>query len=336
MKTPAVARRSQRKKPEKPKQSRMLCVPIPSRVLAKPSPQQEEKIKQATGYLNIYRELISHYTLTQTRQMYILRIVSDRKIPLQFQSMPLLRLIRHTVEEMMMNDIEIVVWAIYLDRFAWKEFSQSVKLLLYITAYAVKSYLSSSLEHFQAYLSYKFNNFLLYFNKWLEKSKNKLSTFPKDLNKKFTYLSSRIQPQEIYLINYNFNVDEILEMAPPYQHEGKAKVESQPSSIHSSYFEPNSPCTIKDIEGKEVESDEEGPCSPLLARLDSVFAMNSLISKCQDNTIPFETLSGSYGVNNSWMLENIEANKNINDEEALPQLNEQQSLFTYYLNQSLS
>ena len=336
MKTPPVPRRSQRKKPEKPQQNRMLCIPIPSRVLAKPSPQQEAKINQATGYLNIYKELISHYTLTQTRQIYILRIVSDRKIPLQFQSMPLLRLIRHTVEEMMMNDIEIVMWAIYLDRFAWQEFSQCLKLLLYISAYAVKSYLSSSLEPFQAYLTYKFNNFSLYFNKWLEKSKNKLCTSPRDLNKKFTYLSARLQPEEVYLINYNFTVDEILEMAPPYQHEGNHKVESQPSSVHSSYFEPNSPCTIMDIEAKEVQSDEEGPEMPILARLDSVFAMNALISKCDENSMLLDNMSGSCGINNSWMLENIEASKSINEDETLPQLAEQQSLFTYYLSQSLS
>lgn len=321
-----------RKKPEKTQKISLLCVPIPSRVLTKPSLQQEEKIKQATGYLNIYKELTNHYTLTQTRQLYILRIASDSKIPLQFHSLSLYQLIKHTVEEMMMNDIEIVMWALYLDRFAWKEFSPCLKVLLYITAYAVKSYLSSSLEHFQAYLSFKFTNFSVYFTRWLEKSKSRLSISPKDLNKKFNYLSARICPDEIRLINYNFKVDEILLMAPPYQHEKNLKkIDSHQSSLHSSYFEPGSPCTIKDIEAKEVESDLEAEIMPGLVRLDSVFASNHRM----EDTTSFENVSGSFGVNNSWMLENLEVGKNI-EEEPLPQLGEQQSLFTYYLSQNLN
>ena len=118
MKTPPECRRSQRKKEVKKSNNRGICVPIPSRVLVKPSSQQEQKIKEATGYFNIYKELINHYTLTQTRELFILRIATDKKIPLEFKTFPLLRLIRQTVQEMMMNDIEIVLWAIYLERFA--------------------------------------------------------------------------------------------------------------------------------------------------------------------------------------------------------------------------
>ena len=120
-------------------------------------------------------------------------------------------------------------------------------------------------------------------------------------------------------------------MAPPYQHESHGKVESQPSSLHSSFFEPNSPCPTQDIDAKEVESDEDTPI-PILARLDSVFAMN----KMDDTNLQFENGSTSFAVGNSWMLENIDNNRGSNEEEPLPQLNEQQSLFTYYLSQSLS
>jgi hypothetical protein len=328
MKTP---RKSERKKPKNPSTSKLICMPIPSRVLGKPSLQQEEKIKQATGYFNIYKELINHYNLTQTREIFILRIANDPKIPLQFKSLPLLRLLRQTVQEMMMNDIELVMWSIYLDRFAWKEFSPCLKIIMYITAFAVKFYLSSSIEHFQAYLSFKFTNFSSYFNKWLEKSRTKLFTSPKELNKKFNHLSSRILDDEVNLINYNYHVDEILEMAPPYQHEICIRVESQPSSLHSSYFEPTSPVTIQDIEAKEVQSDEDGPNIPLLARLDSVFASNM---KIEDQPGQFDLSTGSFGVGNSWMLESLDQTRPAADEEPLPQLAEHQSLFTYYLSQS--
>ena len=170
-------------------------------------------------------------------------------------------------------------------------------------------------------------------NKWQEKSKFKLLTSPKDLNKKFIFLSTRIKPNEISLINYNFHVDQILELAPPYQHEGSIKVDSQPSSLHSSYFEPASPCAIQDIEAKEVVSDEDNTPIPILARLDSVFALNN---KLDDTAIHYDNPPGNFVAGNSWMLENLDQSKINHEDEALPQLAEQQSLFTYYLSQSLS
>lgn len=333
MRTPPEPRRSQRKRPQKRNDNRAICMPIPSRALVKPTSQQEETMKQTTGYFHIYKELTNHYSLTQTRELYILRIANDPKIPLQLKSLPLLKLVRQTVEEMMMNDIEIVMWAIYLERFVWKEFSVYLKILMYITSFAIKSYLGCSLEHYQAYLSFKFSNFTICFTKWLEKSKYKLSMAPKDLNKKFIYLSSRIKSHEISLVNYNYTVDEILDMAPPYQHEGSQKIDSQPSSLHSSYFEPTSPCLTYNIEAQEVQSDEEINNGPLLARLDSVFIPNS---KIEEPHVHFDCMNGSFGVNNSWMLETLEVNKNLHEDDPLPQLGEQQSLFTFYLSQSLS
>ena len=68
-------------------------------------------------------------------------------------------------------------------------------------------------------------------------------------------MCKRAEPGELGLVNCNFVVDEILEMAPPYAlDKNKKKVESQSSSLQSSFFDQTLPCTgvaIQDIEGIE-------------------------------------------------------------------------------------
>jgi hypothetical protein len=300
--------------------------PVPSRFLPAHhslSIQQVKEIKQTTAYLHIHTELCHHFTLQQSQQLFILRIATSPKIPSPFKSLPLLSLLTQTVKEMLMNDIEIVIWAIYLDRFAWKEACCSLKIILYITAFAVKSYLSCRLEHFHAFLSHKFPNFSSQFAAWLEKSSRRLSTLPKELNKKYVQLSQRIQNNELGLINYNFTVDSILEMAPPYQHENSANKQQEPESVCFSHIEL---CKGHGIEEKSDE-DEAGILN--LPRMDSVFIG---CAPGEDQHSAFEPQNISLISKNSWMLESLDL-KNT-EVEPLPQLLGQQSLFTYYLSQN--
>lgn len=335
MKNPQIPRRSNRKKVLKSEASKSICVPIPSKTLVKPNTSQEESLKVTTRYFNIYKQQVNLFSLSQTQYLFILRLSTSSKIPLYFYTLPLFRLIKQTVSEMMMNEIEIVLWSIYLDRFVWKEGIGHTKLLLYITAFAVKSYMSCQLEPYSAYLTFKFTHFSVYFNKWLHNSKSRLSTSPKELNKKFTFLSKRIEHNEVSLLNCNFVVDDILEMAPPYSQEKNKKVDSQSSSLQSSFFDKTLPCTgisLEDIEGKVVESESEELQAPVIVRLDSVFAY------------PFKSLEGGNGemvasgmdLGNSWMLDNLDNSKVVIEEDTLPQLNEQTSYFTYYMSQSHS
>lgn len=332
MKTPQAPRRSNRKKQTKLENSKNICIPIPSKTLVKPNSVQEESLKLTTKHFNLYKEQLSHFSQSQTQNLLILRIATSSNIPLHFFTLPLHRLLTQASSEMMMNDIEIVLWSIYLDRFVWKEGVGHTKLLMYITAFAVKSYMSSQLEPFSAYLTFKFAHFSAYFNKWLQNSRSRLAASPRELNKKFVYLCRRIQNDEVKLINCNFIVDDILEMAPPYSQEKNKKIESQSSSLQSSFIDKTLPCSgiaIQDIEGKDVQSEDECLPPPVIVRLDSVFAYPFKQSETPNGDISANGIE----LNNSWMLENLESSKMV-IEDSLPQLSEQTSFFTYYMSQS--
>ena len=279
---------------------------------------------------------MSNFGLSQSQVLFILRLSTSPSIPLQFHSMPLYKLIYHTASEMMMNEIEIVLWAIYLDRFVWKELGTHLKLMVYMTAFAVKSYMGSQMEPFLAYLTFKFNHFSAYFNKWLVNAKARLATSPSEINKKFSFLSKRMKMDEVRLVNLNFVVDSILDMAPPYSQDKHPKIESQSSSLQSSYFDQTLPCpsiSVDDIEGKEVQSEDEVQPQGLMVRMDSVFAYPCKVSEIHENN---EQLKMSFDISNSWMLENLDTGKEVIEDEPLPHLIGENSYFTYYMSQSNS
>lgn len=102
------------------------------------------------------------------------------------------------------------------------------------------------------------------------------------------------------MINYNYYVDAILEMAPPYQHESEGAPELKiPSSIHSSYFEDsglNSSGSIlpDSFQAREASSEEEDP--PLLAKLDSMLIPNPSLEEYSMMKSTFSLMSfGSIG-----------------------------------------
>jgi hypothetical protein len=332
MKNPTTPRRSNRKKPLKSENPKSICIPVPSKTLVKPSHTQEEKTRVMTSNFNIYKEQSSHFQLTQSQSLFILRLSTSKSIPLQFFSVPVFKLLHQTTCEMMLNEIELVLWGIYLDRFVWREVVNHLKLMLYMTAFAVKSYMGSAIEPFSAYLSFKFHNFSACFNKWLVNAKPRLAVSPKELNKKFSLLSKRIGLNEQSLLNVNFLVDEILDKAPPYSQDKNLKVDSASSSLQGSYFDPNLPCasvSVADIEGKEVLSEDETQPPALMVRMDSVFAY-----PCKSEMNDAGNMKMSFDVANSWMLENLEHGKETIEEENLPQLTGEVSFFTLYMSQS--
>jgi hypothetical protein len=237
---------------------------------------------------------------------------------------------------MMMNEIEVVLWSIYLDRFVWKELGTHLKLMIYMTAFAVKSYMGCQVEPFLAYLTFKFNHFSAYFNKWLVNAKSRLTTSPSEINKKFSFLSGRMKIDEVKLVNLNFVVDYILDMAPPYSQDKQPKIDSQSSSLQSSYFDQTLPCpniNVEDIEGKEVQSEDEVQPQGLMVRMDSVFAYPCKVSEIHETN---EQLKMSFDISNSWMLDNLDTGKEVIEDEPLPHLVGETSYFTYYMSQSNS
>jgi hypothetical protein len=89
----------------------------------------------------------------------------------------------------MVNELEVVVWAIYLDRLGWfSPFVHPVQSLS-MTCFAVKMYLTAEAQTFLPYLNGQWNGFALRFNGWLQQRQvQQLKIPPVLLNNKFRQL----------------------------------------------------------------------------------------------------------------------------------------------------
>lgn len=314
----------------KPNKSKSILTPIPSKTQANPTLHTEDKIRVTTRNFNIYKQNLSNFSLSQNQNLFILRLSTSPSIPMQFFSMPIYKLLHHTASEMMMNEIEMVLWSIYLDRYVWKELGNHLKLMLYITAFAVKSYMGCEIEPFLVYLGFKFNHFLEYFNKWLVNSKPKLATSPKEINKKFNFLGKRMRSNEIRLLNVNFVVDSIIEMAPAYSLDKQGMGKSQDldlKKLERDQIALGSNMKADEMEDDRVQSEEAMHPPVLMVRMDSIFATPSNIQEVHDNN---SKLKASFDINS------LDPIKELIEEEPLPHLAEEISYFTYYMSQNNS
>lgn len=161
MKNPQKAppKPSQNKIIRKDSSSDYLHVPIPVKPDTFFSVKQVEMNKQHILAYNAYKQMRAEFSLSPKSSIMLRRVVTDSKISLDLKRLPLLLLLTETSEEMMLNDLEIMVWALYLERFVWNETCIPFKAMLFITALAVKSYMNESVLPYQAYLSAKFSNF---------------------------------------------------------------------------------------------------------------------------------------------------------------------------------
>jgi len=70
-------------------------------------------------------------------------------VPAEIRRLPLLRSLCDTAKDLLLNELEIVVWAIYLEKYVWpaaKEEDLS-EMLLY-SAFAAKTYMNEDIQAF--------------------------------------------------------------------------------------------------------------------------------------------------------------------------------------------
>ncbi|CAG9315413.1 unnamed protein product [Blepharisma stoltei] len=109
--------------------------------------------KLISQYEEVYLEFISS-RISQKSLTLIRRIVHSKEIPSEIRGQPLFKYILDVYEKLSLSEIEVTVWAIYLDRFVWNDKELPLRLLLIISAYAAKSYLSDT-KIFYEYISSK-------------------------------------------------------------------------------------------------------------------------------------------------------------------------------------
>lgn len=174
-----------------------------------------------SDYDKKYKQYITE-GFTMSTLMIVNRMFSDSKsLPRDLRNnYPLHSLLIKIIRQLMMNELELVYFSIYLDIFGWKNKNFDIMDHFLITGLSVKKYLNINTEYLETYLNNEYPDLLDKFNQWLktEKDYNLLITIsPRDVNERFNLLK---RPFNTYcknnFIDYNESVDRILHMSLPY------------------------------------------------------------------------------------------------------------------------
>ena len=203
-----------------------------------------QHISSNTDYDKKYKQYISE-GFTMSTLMLINRMFSDSKtLPKDLRTnYPLHSLLTKIIRQLMMNELELVYFSIYLDTFGWKNNNVDIMEHFLMTGLSVKKFLNVNTEYLENFLNNEYPSLLDKFNHWLktEKDYNNLITIsPRDVNERFRLLK---RPYNAYcknnFIDYNESVDRILHMSLPYNE--SAKQNNEIKMFHSlDEFEPKS------------------------------------------------------------------------------------------------
>ena len=220
--------------------------------------------------LDTYQELLDSFSrdgISQQSQHLIRKIIHSPLIPEASRRQPLLLIFNEVMQELMMNELEIVVLSIYLEKFIWQDETTPLPSLLRFAGYAVKVYLCEELNPINAYLSNKYSGFMEDFSLWQERFKPFMGINPKDLNDKYKELSKSVSaPSDSKIMDYNYYVDEILQIAPNLMYEKHPLEElTKDPEIMSVY-------AVFKSRGTVLMSSGEAVPMPVLEKLESVLS----------------------------------------------------------------
>ncbi|CAG9328220.1 unnamed protein product [Blepharisma stoltei] len=127
---------------------------------------------------------------------------------------------------LLLSDIEIVLWEIYLDRFGWQASYARLKESLLFAAYAAKCVLNEStaevLENLKSEPQWKLDGYI----NWLENFQNMINVDFYELNVKYnelSYAEVRVEVKEDD-VDYNLAVDELIESTLETQKRRKSEL----------------------------------------------------------------------------------------------------------------
>lgn len=211
--------------------------------------QEDSELAQAQRYEQLQNAYIDRNP-TQQALLYLKRVASDGVIPMEFKRYPLLRLLSEIAKDLLMNELEVVGWSVYLDRFVWGSDPANLHQLLQFSGLAVKCYFDSDVDVITAHIKRKAHRLYDQFEAWKSLNEGNMKILPKEMNSKFRKLNAFPDPADLAaLLDYNYIVDEILQLSPPYNsleleagEEEETKEEVQPMKE-----EPGSPESFEPI-----------------------------------------------------------------------------------------
>jgi hypothetical protein len=190
-----------------------ICAPIPTKSMCYlPITVDLHQANYKETLLENYKKMHSEYVFTSRSEIIVKRTLAFAELAREFKHYPLEKLLCEISCEMMLSEIEITVFSIYLNRFMWPERPNCLFIMLYVLGLAAKSYFLSDLECISRYIDAKIPGFLGFYNTWTFKNNSLLAISLTELNKCFELLTKI--PFDIAYVEYNYYVDSILENAP--------------------------------------------------------------------------------------------------------------------------
>ena len=148
--------------------------------------------------------------LSYRSYLFMLRISEEGALILNTKKELILKELLKMFKDLWLNELEISLLAIYLERFGWESRS-SLEILVLFSAYTAKCYLNENLSGLETNLLQKYSFFQEY-SKWIGKYRNNIPVAYVELNYIYTKLiKADITAEEVNCYDYNFAVTQLIE-----------------------------------------------------------------------------------------------------------------------------
>ena len=202
------------------------------------SSQHSHKLSQR------YQEAAKQYEKTRLNQRIlhiIRRMACGRVFAMETQRGPVQQYLMDVSKLLFLNELELVVWDLYLRGTQWINLPMSFQTLLVVSGYYVKSVMSvMETPHILAYLSKQIPQFHAFVSLWVNCCCTTYSVNPKELFQHYRLLLTPIREDESNQLNYNYYVDDIINLGCATVDEIAASVPVEPFTIQEAETEPNS------------------------------------------------------------------------------------------------
>ena len=197
-----------------------IVAPVPTKSYFLQSEQVFDSRNEKQGKLETrYKRELNCFNFTDRSEFMIIRILNEGSRNSEFKGYPLLKILRSLACELMMSEVELAGFAVYLNRFVWNVNGSLLVVLLYAVGFAVKILFSADLDHVLSHVCAKIPGFVKFLNSWIKRNEDMLMIDVQELNERFRLLTK--VPFDDVVVRNEFYVDSILESAPASVYEKK-------------------------------------------------------------------------------------------------------------------
>lgn len=192
-----------------------------------------------------YQDAAKQYAKTglNERILHILRrMACGRIFAMETQRGPVQQYLSDVSKLLFLNELELVVWDLYLIGTYWRALPMSFQTLLVVSAYYVKTIMSAiETPHILNYLTKRIPQFQGYLATWTTYCGATYSVNPKELQKHYMKLIEPLSEDESNQLNYNYYVDDIINLGCATVDEiAGSQPAAEPIALQEAETEPDS------------------------------------------------------------------------------------------------